>query len=186
MISFLVWKLARRNRAFFGAVALALVVAAVTLAPGAYRSRLATTSDDSAVARTDDLKRSILVTARHPLFGVGMGNYVLYSNSEHATHNSYTQVASEMGVIALFIYLGFLLTCFKGLSRVEQAAQTARRREPLYYLALGLQASLVGYMVVSFFASVAYQWYVYYLVAYAFSLQRLTPILKPQAIANKR
>jgi hypothetical protein len=32
---------------------------------------------------------------------------------------------------------------------------------------------LVGYMVVSFFASVAYQWYVYYLVAYAFCLHRL-------------
>ena len=35
------------------------------------------------------------------------------------------------------------------------------------------QASLAGYMVTSFFASVAHLWYVYYLVAYAVSLRRL-------------
>jgi len=34
-------------------------------------------------------------------------------------------------------------------------------------------AALVGYMVCSFFASVAYLWYVYYLVAYAVCLRRL-------------
>ena len=28
-----------------------------------------------------------------------------------------------------------------------------------YYLAIGLQASLVAYMAASFFAAVAYQWY---------------------------
>jgi hypothetical protein len=43
----------------------------------------------------------------------------------------------------------------------------------LYYLAIGLQTSLVGYMVASFFAAVAYQWYIYYLVAYAIALRRI-------------
>ncbi len=42
-----------------------------------------------------------------------------------------------------------------------------------YYLAIGLQASLVGYMVASFFAAVAYQWYIYYLVGYAIALRRI-------------
>lgn len=189
VIGFLVWKLARRNRAFFGVIALTLVVAAVAIAPSAYRSRLATTGDDSAVARTDDLKRSILVTARHPLFGVGMDNYILYSNTNHATHNAYTQVASEMGLAALLIYLAFLISPFKGLRRIEQLTRGARHRPRTYYLTLGLQASLVGYMVVSFFASVAYQWYVYYLVAYAICLQRLTsaeadPTLKTRPISE--
>jgi hypothetical protein len=59
----------------------------------------------------------------------------------------------------------------------------------MYYLAAGLQASLVGFMVVSFFASVAYQWYAYYLVAYAVSLQRLATTesaltLKPVSTSN--
>lgn len=173
VIGFLVWKLARRNRVVFGAIALVVILAAIALAPGAYRSRIATTSDDSAVARTDDLKRSILVAARHPLFGVGMDNYILYSNVNKATHNAYTQVASEMGLAALLIYLGFLITPFNRLRSIVQAFTTARPKPAVYYLAIGLQASLVGYMVVSFFASVAYLWYAYYLVAYAVCLRRL-------------
>jgi hypothetical protein len=42
-----------------------------------------------------------------------------------------------------------------------------------YYLAVGLQASLIGYMVSSFFVSVAYLWYVYYLVGFAVALRRI-------------
>jgi O-antigen ligase len=148
-------------------------MAAVALAPGAYRSRLATTSDDSAAARTDDLKRSILVAARHPLFGVGMDNYILYSNMNKATHNAYTQVAAEMGLAAFVFYVWFLVSPFKRLRRIELATGTSKRKPPVYYLTIGLQASLVGYLVVSFFASVAYLWYVYYLVAYGVCLRRI-------------
>jgi probable O-glycosylation ligase (exosortase A-associated) len=189
VIGFLAWKLAHRNRVVFGTVALIVVLAGVALAPSAYRSRLATTSDDSAAARTDDLKRSILVAARHPLFGVGLDNYILYSNVNKATHNAYTQVAAEMGLAAFLMYVWFLVSPFNRLRRIEQATGTGKRKPPIYYLAIGLQASLVGYMVVSFFASVAYQWYVYYLVAYAICLQRLTfpdSTLKQEPISTMR
>jgi len=174
VIGFLSWKIARRNRVIFGVVALTLVMAAVALAPSAYRTRIATTDDDSALARTDELKRSVLVAARHPIFGVGMDNYILYSNTNKATHNAYTQVAAEMGILALVLYVWFLVTPFNRLRRVEAATRIGKRKPPAFYLAIGLQASLIGYIVVSFFASVAYQWYVYYLVAYAICLQRLT------------
>jgi O-antigen ligase len=173
VIGFLCWKLARRNRIVIGAVALAVLISAVALAPSAYRSRIATTSDDSATARTDDLKRSILVAARHPFFGVGMDNYILYSNMNKATHNAYTQVAAEMGFAAFLIYCWFLLSPLASLRKLERAVGTSNRKPAVYYLAIGIQASLVGYMVVSFFASVAYLWYVYYLVAYGICLRRI-------------
>ncbi|HSS20817.1 MAG TPA: O-antigen ligase family protein [Pyrinomonadaceae bacterium] len=173
VVAFVVWKLARRNRVVFGGFALTLVLAAVALAPSAYRGRLATTDDDSAVARTDDLKRSILVAVAHPVVGVGMDNYILYSNMNKATHNAYTQVASETGLVALLVYVWFLVSPLKPLRRIEEANRSQKRRPAAYYLAVGLQASLVGYMVVSFFASVAYLWYAYYLVAYAICLRRI-------------
>jgi O-antigen ligase len=120
-----------------------------------------------------------------------MGNYILYSNSNHASHNAYTQVGSEMGFAAFLIYLGFLVTPFKGLRRIEQVTRTAKHRPRIYYLSIGFQASLFGYMVVSFFASVAFQWYAYYLVAYAICLQRLASAepdleLKAVPLQNKR
>ncbi|HEY5883712.1 MAG TPA: O-antigen ligase family protein [Pyrinomonadaceae bacterium] len=171
VVGFLVWKLAPRHRIVFGVVAVAVLVATIGIAPGAYRSRISNMNDASAVARTDDLKRSLLVAARHPVFGVGMDNYIIYSNVNKTTHNAYTQVAAEMGVMALFIYIAFLVTPFRRLGKIEQA--TAKGKPYIYYLAIGLQASLIGYMVVSFFASVAYLWYAYYLVAYCICVRRV-------------
>ena len=66
------------------------------------------------------------------------------------------------------------MTPFKGLRSIERTTNTIKRKPAVYYLAIGLQAGLAGYMVVSFFSSVAYVWYAYYLVAYAVCLQRLT------------
>lgn len=47
------------------------------------------------------------------------------------------------------------------------------RARHMWFYSVCLQASLVGYMVSSFFLSVAYQWYIYYLVAYAICAWRL-------------
>ena len=69
----------------------------------------------------------------------------------------------------------FLFAGLKGLREIERETFTARRAaaRSFYYVAVGLQASLVGYMVSSFFGSVAYQWNIYYLISYAVVLRRL-------------
>jgi O-antigen ligase len=154
-------------------VAAALVVAFILFAPGGYKTRLSTRDDDSTMARFDDFKRSLFVASRHPVFGVGMDNYVLFSNSDKATHNAYTQVAAEMGAAAMVIYILFMLAPFKGLRKIERQSFENKEERRFYYAAAALQASLLGYMVASFFASVAYLWYVYYLVAYAVCLRRI-------------
>lgn len=172
-IFFLIWKLAPRGRIIFAALGLLLIVTIVGVAPSAFRSRIATTKDESAIARFDDLKRSVYLMVRHPLLGVGMGNYILYSNSAKATHNAYTQVGAEMGIAAAVIYLLFVIAPLKPLRRIELENVNVKKKPRFYYLAIALQASLIGYMVASFFASVAYLWYVYYLVAYALCLRRI-------------
>ncbi len=172
-ISFLIWKLAPRLRVVSAVLGLLAILALVGVAPSAFRSRMSTTQDESAFARLDDLKRSLFLTARHPVFGVGMGNYVIYSNRAKATHNAYTQVGAEMGVAAAIIYLMFVIAPLKPLRRIERENLNVKKKPRLHYLAIALQASLIGYMVASFFASVAYLWYVYYLVAYALCLRRI-------------
>ena len=103
-----------------------------------------------------------------------MGNYqpeMSYDN--HVTHNAYTQVAAEMGMAALVCYTMFIVTPLKKLGQIARETFATRTNSHYYYLSIGLQASLLGYMVCSFFASVAYLWYVYYLVGYAVCLRRL-------------
>jgi O-antigen ligase len=184
-IGVLMWRLARHNRALFLAIALVLCAGFIALAPSDYRTRLATTGDGSSVQRQSDLKRSLLVLIHHPLLGVGMNNYVLFSNTEHATHNAYTQIGSEMGVPAMVVYIMFLLAAIKPLRRIGLDVSEAGRKSRLRYLAAGIEASLVGYMVASFFSSVAYLWYLYYLVGYAICLRRLYEASQsPQANAR--
>ena len=168
-----IWKLARRSRLLLGIVGAALIALFIVVAPAGYGARLSTTRDDSAIARLDDLKRSLFLAVRHPVLGVGMDNYVLFSNVNRASHNAYTQVASEMGFAATLFYVLFIIAPLKRLRHIERESVDTKSRRRFYYLAIGLQASLVAYMVASFFASVAYLWYVYYLVAYSVCLRRL-------------
>jgi hypothetical protein len=178
-LTFLAWKAGQGRRFEIIVVGFLIVVAFLALVPG-YALRLASIlvpSLDplgSSEARSGELFRSLYVAIRHPLLGIGMGNYAPeMSYRGLVTHNSYTQVAAEMGMAALACYTMFIVTPLKKLGQISRETFEARRNSHYYYLAVGLQASLVGYMVCSFFASVAYLWYVYYLVAYAVCLRRL-------------
>ena len=113
------------------------------------------------------------MTLRYPLTGVGMGNFHFKSVHELVTHNAYTQVSSEMGIPALIVYLMLMIYPLRRLRRIEAETLDDPQRRKYYYWAIGIQASIVAYMVASFFASVAYYWYIYYLVGYAVAVRRL-------------
>lgn len=180
----LLHKLGRRNKPVAaGTVALGFVLFLV-MAPATYSDRLATIfnsgGEASASQRTEILKRSIFVALRYPISGVGIGNFHHRSIRELDTHNSYTQVAAEMGIGAMVVYIMFMVHPLRKLRRIEQELFDSRSKRRFYYLAIGLQASLVAYMVASFFGSVAYQWYVYYLIGYAIALRRIYYQREPQ------
>jgi O-antigen ligase len=175
----LVRKLGRRNKSTAMAALVLGVVFFLAVAPASYSGRLSTIFDSasdltgSSSQRTAVLKRSIWVALRYPLFGVGLGNFHHKSEQELGTHNAYTQVASEMGIAAMVCYIMFLVHPIKKLRMIERELFERKENSRLYYLAIGLQGSLIAYMVASFFAAVAYQWYIYYLVAYAIALRRI-------------
>ena len=174
----LTWKLGREHRIKVGIIAPICFAAFIALAPGNYGERLLSIfvrdldPMGTANTRQEILNRSIIVSIRNPIAGIGMGNFHTVSLHETVTHNAFTQVSAEMGTAALIIYLMFLTAPIKRLRRVERDASDPKYR--FYkYLAIGLQAALVGYMVSAFFASVAYQWYAYYLVGYSVALWRM-------------
>lgn len=181
-IAALTLKLGRRNRLAILPLLLAAAIGFFALAPSNYSGRLASIFDHSldpngsASQRQTILTRSIIVALRHPLFGIGMGNFHIMSVRELNSHNSYTQVAAEMGLPALVLYVMFMVSPLRRLRQVERetiAERRGQRGRRFYYLAIGLQVSLIAFMISSFFGAVAYQWYVYYLVGYAVCLRRL-------------
>jgi O-antigen ligase len=107
------------------------------------------------------------------------------------THNALIQVAAETGIFGLFIFT-FLIV------RGGLAASTARRllahprkrnapdplglvmtdedRSWLYAYSVGMTAGLVGWFVCSQFASVAYSWTFYYLLALIVAAREMTMV----------
>jgi O-antigen ligase len=179
-LGFLGWKLGRKNRLTIFVIGTLTLLLFLALAPGNYALRILSIfvpSLDpvgSSGARQGELFRSLYVALRHPVFGIGMGNYsTQMSYTGLVSHNAYTQVASEMGMAALVIYTMFVVTPLKRLGQIARETLNTPASSRYYYLAVGLQASLLAYLVSSFFASVAYLWYLYYLVAYAVCLRRI-------------
>ena len=121
----------------------------------------------SSQQRQQVLWRSIEVTEEHPLFGVGPGNFQVLSGSWHATHNSFTQMSSEGGVPAFILYALILCNGFANLWSIERLTRGERQSN---VLARALKASLAGYVVGSLFASTAYEFFPYILVAYTSAL----------------
>ncbi|MDT7806226.1 MAG: hypothetical protein QOJ70_39 [Acidobacteriota bacterium] len=177
--AFLAWKFGRRNRLLvFGALAVAVVLFMV-FAPGEYWIRVASIFNPSldrfgsSQARAGLLEHAIVSAIANPVFGLGLGNFPLTSAHGQVTHNAYMQVASELGFAGALVYTMFVVAPLRRLRLIERETFEARRSSKFYYLAVGLQASLVAYMVSSFFVSVAFYLYIYYLVGYAVCLRRI-------------
>ena len=179
VIFVLVRKFGRRNKTLSYVLMVAVIMGILALAPGAYSSRLssifnaAADTTGSRSQRNEILKRSIWVTLRYPLFGVGLGNFHYKSVQELVTHNAFTQVSSEMGIPALVIYIMFMVYPLRQLRKIEAETEGKPDKKKFHAWSIGIQTAIIGYMVASFFASVAYQWYIYYLVAYAVAARRL-------------
>ncbi len=186
----LLWKLGRRHRVLVFVVALSIGFSLILFMPGIMTERIASIFDPSsemsgagsATSRRALLLRSLLVLARHPVLGIGMGNFHYVSIREQVSHNSYTQVGAELGVAAMLFYVLFIWTSFKRVRGIERETLADKHPTRFYYLAVGLQASIVGYMISSFFASVAFQHYLYYLIGYSICLHRIYETSKPATV----
>ncbi len=177
----LVWKLGRKSRLKVTLSSAVVGLIVILLAPGNYGLRilsifgLAADPNGSSDQRQELLIRSLLVTARNP-WGIGMGNFPIVSIHMLVTHNAFTQVSAELGLLALAAYLVFMVSPFRKLSAIERREFAADKSDWFYHAAIGLQASLVAYWISSFFAAVAYNWFIYYLIAYCVAFRRVYQI----------
>jgi O-antigen ligase len=118
----------------------------------------------SSETRLELLMDSITLTLNHPFFGVGPGNFqvgqanLAISRGEpyglwHVTHNTYTELSSEMGVPGLLIYVAFLIQCWRMLSSVIRRKYVSK---DVRVMAKTLQAAFLVMVTVAFFESFGY------------------------------
>ena len=185
-IAFQWWRLVRRTL-ISALIALVLLLGfASDLVPPSYVARLNSMfvpldeADSSRQERTELLKHAVDVafSPRHAILGVGLANYNFVSLHDKGAHNAYLETSAELGIAGLAAYMVMLLAPFGPLRRIEH--ETARgelhsfwedRVREMHYLSIGLQSSILAYMVCSFFLSIEYGWYVYYPIALAAALK---------------
>ena len=174
----LAWKIGRKYRLNVAIASVIVGGIAMVAAPGNYGLRMLSIfvpgldAFGSSDQRWALFERSLIVTARNP-WGIGIGNFPIIGQRNLQSHNAFTQVSSELGILGLIAYLVFIISPFRKLGAIERSLFDSEDLSWFYYLSIGLQASIVGYMVSSFFASVAYNWFIYYLIAYAVAFRRI-------------
>ena len=159
------------------------------VAPGEM-SRMAVQTLGSTQAREALLKDSLRITLMHPLLGVGPGNFPVAQDklakargepsSWHVTHNSYTAISSEMGVVGLIIYVTFLYQIFKQLGAILRTRQPGPAWDELRFMARTLKTIMICFLVIACFSSLEFDTDVPILagiaVALGFIAQRLRAI----------
>lgn len=179
MGGFMLWKIGRHNRATTIFAALMLFGVLCLAMPNAYGDRLFTilnTDQDatgSAQERQGLMLRAVVIAIRHPITGIGIGNIGAYLDK--VTHNSYIEIAAELGMPGLIAYLMLIFAPMRSLKRIAKRTEDYKRPQDreIYLLTIGIHATIIGYIVCSFFASYQYFWYLYYPIAYAIAVRRL-------------
>jgi O-antigen ligase len=195
--------LGQKVRRGFGTTAVLAILLATPFMPASFWERMSSITNDqkdkteftgTRETRSNLMKAGIQTFEERPLTGVGAGQFHNFNppwrkQQWNETHNALIQVASELGVLGLAAF-AFLIAraalaaaaTRRMLAKPRRRAQSdpmaiamsERDRRWLFWNTVGMSAGLVGWFVCSMFASVAYNWTFYYLLALIVSARELT------------
>jgi O-antigen ligase len=126
-------------------------------------------AEGSTEMRKQLLIDSLIITAENPLVGVGAGNFgPVHADmlrglggraSYSGTHNTYTQISSEMGLPGLAFFVASLFYCWRSIRKVIRLYKPLedKRSQMVYHTAHTLWLFLVAYLTVFCFEYIGYQ-----------------------------
>jgi len=156
-----IWTSRKKARAFIAAVVLAGLVYAITPPEQIVRLQQAG-ADATSVSRTTMWKHGLEMMRDYPILGIGYDNWTEYHDLNYGghgllAHNSFIQAGSELGYTGLLAFLAMIAGAFVINRRTRLLAnRLADRGRFMFYMARGLDGSLVGLIVSGSFISVLY------------------------------
>jgi O-antigen ligase len=148
-------------------------------------------------------ERGIGYMMAHPLVGVGGQNFSVAEGTISplarrqergigvrwgAAHNTFIQVGAELGVPGLVLFVGLIAAAFRSLRRVTRQSSRAggSAGADLSRLAQALTAALIGFVVGSFFLSLAYTDILYTLLGFCIALAKIARVANAQPASLQR
>jgi O-antigen ligase len=129
------------------------------------RNTLESRAEGSVEARTELLKESLWLMVRHPIFGVGPGNFPVVTQEWRVAHNTYTEFGAEGGLPALFLFVLLLIMSLRKIRAVQKLPGYARNKDIRLWTS-ALWAAMAAYLAGAAFASTEYNLFPYFMVGY--------------------
>jgi probable O-glycosylation ligase (exosortase A-associated) len=194
-----VWKFrARRERRYTWGIVMCLVLLVLVglpFLPASYVERLSTIADiradktGSAEERWSDLVTALNMAANNPFVGAGIAQNILALNEERGKswreiHNVYLQLTLDLGLPGLLLFVALLWLVFKAVLFVQRETADEPDFRDLFYLAEGVNVSLVAFMVAAMFHPIAYNFGFYYMAGLALALRQTWLVYKGTSWAS--
>lgn len=197
--------LGRKIRPGFTVMALVAMMMATPFIPSTFWDRMSTIFDNaqdkahytgSSEARRVVMQEGFNAFAEYPLTGVGASQFKNYNPPERKerwreTHNALLQVAAETGIFGLCAFVFLIVRGGMAAARTRrllarprkktaadplQLVMTEGDRQALYAYTAAMTAGLLGWFTCALFASVAYNWTFYYLLALIVATRELARV----------
>ena len=194
--------LGRQIRRGFAAMALGSVLLAIPFVPASFWDRMSSIANEeqdktqytgSSEARRIVMMEGINAFLEEPMTGVGAGQFKNYNPPERKerwreTHNALIQVAAETGICGLAAFLFLIVRGATAAASTRRLLARPRKksaddplrlvlkdsdRQTLFAYTAAMTAGLVGWFTCALFASVAYSWTFYYLLALIVAVREL-------------
>lgn len=190
-----IWTSKRRWRN--AAILAAILLPPMVVIPHSPLSRIIhpdTATIKSNEKRMEVLRAGLEMVKEHPILGVGLGHYKQTSarmfggrdSDGRIAHNTYLEMAAELGAIGLLIYVWLLLETFRIVHRLRKWALKVEH-EFIYSMATAMEGGLAAYVFGSFFLSAEYvKFFWFYIVtvsALAMIATRIAANNKPKTMA---
>jgi O-antigen ligase len=195
--------LARKVRPGFAVGVLVAMLVATAFMPASFWDRMSTIFDarrdqleytGSRETRRSVMEEGIRAFIQFPFTGVGAGQFKNYNppgrqQRFRETHNVLIQVAAETGIVGLLAFSFLIVRAVMAAATTRRMLKRPRRkssvdrlqyvlgdsdRQALYSHTVAMTAGLIGWFVCAMFASVAFSWTFYYLLALIVAGRELT------------
>jgi O-antigen ligase len=185
--------LGRRVRPGFATITIVALLASAPIVPVSFWNRMQSIVDarqdakeytGSREARRTVMREGIETFLERPLTGVGAGQFVNYNPPGRQerwkeTHNALIQIAADLGIFGLLAFSFLIICAALGLTATRHMLDRWKRdarsasvraaeradRDILSAHSVAMSAALVGWVTCAMFASIAYSWTFYYMLA---------------------
>ena len=123
-------------------------------------------------------KRGLQLFIENPLTGVGIGMYEVAEGLSHggrgkwsAAHNSFLQLATELGLVGFTLFVALIALSIRSARRARRLSRSDPRLRDLGWISAAVETSLYAYVLEGFALSQAYSPMLYFLIGIATALR---------------